>query len=142
MKTVLAKTNEIPAQWHIVDAQGKVLGRLASAVAQLLIGKGKVLYSPHQLCGDFVVIINADKVRVTGRKLEQKVYYRHSGYPGGIRSRTAGELMATKPADVVRFAIKGMLPKNRLGMAMLRRVKIYAGSDHPHEAQIPKPLEL
>lgn len=141
-KTFSAKKEEIERIWYIVDAQDKVLGRMASEVAKVLRGKHKPIYTPHVDTGDHVVIINADKVRLTGDKLDKKIYYRHSGYPGGIKSATAREMMEKKPETVIEKAVKGMLPKNRLGRAMFTKLKVYTGSDHPHKAQKPIPLEL
>ncbi len=141
-KTFSAKKEEIERIWYIVDAQDKVLGRLASEVAKILRGKHKPIYTPHVDTGDHVVVINADKVRFTGDKLDKKIYYRHSGYPGGIKSATAREMMKKKPATVIEKAVRGMLPKNRLGRAMFTKLKVYTGSDHPHKAQKPIPLEL
>ncbi len=127
-------------QWYIVDAGGKVLGRLASEVAKVLRGKHKPTFSPHVDGGDFVVVVNAKGVKLTGKKLEQKVYYRHSEYPGGLRSTTAEEKLKTRPDAVVHLAVKGMLPKNRLGRGLLKKLKVYAGPEHPHQAQLPQPL--
>ncbi len=141
-KTFSAKKEEIERIWYIVDAQDKVLGRMASEVAKVLRGKHKPIYTPHVDTGDHVVIINADKVRLTGDKLDKKIYYRHSGYPGGIKSATAREMMEKKPETVIEKAVRGMLPKNRLGRAMFTKLKVYTGSDHPHKAQKPIPLEL
>jgi large subunit ribosomal protein L13 len=128
--------------WLVVDASGKTLGRLATQVADALRGKRKPEYTPHIDVGDFVIVVNAERVSVTGRKLEQKRYYRHSGYPGGLRSRTLREQLERRPTEVIRKAVKGMLPRNRLGRAQLLKLKIYAGPEHPHEAQSPKPLPL
>ncbi len=127
-------------QWYSVDAGGKVLGRLASEVAKVLRGKHKPTFSPHVDGGDFVVVVNAKGVKLTGKKLEQKVYYRHTGYPGGLRSTTAEEKLKTRPDAVVHLAVKGMLPKNRLGRGLLKKLKVYAGPEHPHQAQLPQPL--
>lgn len=127
-------------QWYIVDASGKVLGRLASEVAKVLRGKHKPTFSPHLDGGDFVVVVNAKGVKLTGKKLEQKVYYRHSEYPGGLRSTTAENKLKTRPDAVVHLAVKGMLPKNRLGRRLLTKLKVYAGPEHPHQAQLPQPL--
>ncbi len=127
-------------QWYIVDAGGKVLGRLASEVANVLRGKHKPTFTPHVDGGDFVVVVNAKGVKLTGKKLEQKVYYRHSEYPGGLRSTTAEEKLKTRPDAVVHLAVKGMLPKNRLGRGLLKKLKVYAGPEHPHQAQLPQPL--
>jgi large subunit ribosomal protein L13 len=127
-------------QWYIVDAEGKVLGRLATEVARILRGKHKPSFSPHIDGGDFVIIVNAGRVSLTGKKLEQKIYYRHSGYPGGLRASTAKHMLETKPNNVVQLAVKGMLPKNRLGRELLRKLKVYPGPEHPHQAQNPQPL--
>lgn len=142
MKTYSAKPGEIVRQWYVIDAEGQTLGRLATRVADTLRGKGKPQYTPHTDTGDFVVIVNAEKVAVTGKKLDQKMYHRHSGYPGGLTSRTLREQLDRRPTDVLRKAVKGMLPKNKLASAQLLKLKIYAGPDHPHEAQAPKPLKL
>jgi large subunit ribosomal protein L13 len=140
MKTWNAKPAEVQRRWYVVDAEGETLGRLATRVADTLRGKGKPEYTPHVDTGDFVVVVNAEKVAVTGKKLEQKLYYRHSGYPGGLRSRTLAVELERRPAEVLRKAVKGMLPRNRLGRAQIRKLKIYAGPEHPHEAQQPQPL--
>ncbi len=129
-------------KWYVVDATDLVLGRLATRVASTLRGKNNPAFTPHVDCGDFVVVVNAEKIRLTGNKLDQKIYYRHSGYPGGIRSRTAGELLAKRPEDVLRKAVVGMLPKNRLGRQLAHKLKIYAGGEHPHTSQKPEPLPL
>ena len=142
MKTYSAKPGEIIRQWYVVDAEGQTLGRLATRIADTLRGKGKPQYTPHTDTGDFVVVVNAEKVAVTGKKLDQKMYHRHSGYPGGLTSRTLREQLDRRPTDVLRKAVKGMLPKNKLASAQLLKLKIYAGPDHPHEAQAPKPLKL
>lgn len=142
MKTYSAKPGEIVRQWYVVDAEGQILGRLATRIADTLRGKGKPEYTPHTDTGDFVVVVNAEKVAVTGNKLDQKMYHRHSGYPGGLTSRTLREQLDRRPTDVLRKAVKGMLPKNKLASAQLLKLKIYAGPDHPHEAQAPKPLKL
>jgi len=142
MKTYSAKPGEIVRQWYVVDAEGQTLGRLATRIADTLRGKGKPQYTPHTDTGDFVVVVNAEKVAVTGKKLDQKMYHRHSGYPGGLASRTLREQLDRRPTDVLRKAVKGMLPKNKLASAQLLKLKIYAGPDHPHEAQAPKPLKL
>jgi large subunit ribosomal protein L13 len=136
MKTYSTKASDLKPAWHVIDASGRTLGRLASEVATLLMGKRKPIYTPHLNTGDFVVVLNASKVRVTGRKAEQKTYYRHSGYPGGLKSVTYTKLMETHPTRVIEHAVKGMLPHNRLGRDMLRRLKVYAGDVHPHEAQV------
>ncbi len=142
MKTYSAKKGEIAREWYVVDADGKTLGRLATAIADTIRGKRKPQYTPHTDTGDFVVVINAEKIAVTGQKLDQKLYYRHSGYPGGLRSRTLREQLDRQPTEVLRKAVKGMLPRNRLSRAQINKLKIYAGPEHPHEAQAPKPLPL
>ena len=141
MKTYSAKPREISQHWYLVDAESRTLGRLATQIADLLRGKGKPQFTPHIDTGDFVVVVNAEKVRVTGKKLEQKVYYRHSGYPGGLRERTLAEQLERRPEEVLRRAVKGMLPKNRLAAAQITKLKIYAGPEHPHAAQNPTPIE-
>jgi large subunit ribosomal protein L13 len=141
-KTWNAKTGEVTRQWYVVDAEGKILGRLATQIAETLRGKGKPQYTPHVDTGDFVVVVNAEKIAVTGKKLDDKLYYRHSGYPGGLRSRPLREELDRRPTEVLRRAVKGMLPRNRLGRAQLKKLKIYAGPEHPHEAQGPAPLPL
>ena len=129
-------------QWYVVDAQGKVLGRMASEIAKVLRGKNKPIFTPNADAGDFVIVINARGVKLTGKKLQQKIYYRHTDYPGGIRERTAEKMLEEKPEDLVRLAVKGMLPKNRLSKKLVTKLKIYAGSEHPHEAQKPRPLAV
>jgi large subunit ribosomal protein L13 len=141
MKTYSAKPREIEQAWRLVDADGRTLGRLATEIADVLRGKHKPVYTPHVDTGDFVVVVNAEKVRVTGKKLEQKIYYRHSGYPGGLRERTLAEQLERRPEEVIRRAVRGMLPKNKLAAAQLRKLKIYAGPEHPHAAQNPAPLK-
>jgi large subunit ribosomal protein L13 len=141
MKTYTAKPGEIERQWYVVDAEAKTLGRLATQIADVLRGKGKPAYTPHVDTGDFVIVVNAEKIHVTGQKLDQKIYYRHSGYPGGLRERTLREQLARRPEEVLRKAVKGMLPKNKLASAQLRKLKIYAGPAHPHAAQNPEPLQ-
>ena len=141
MKTYNAKPGEIARDWYVVDADGQILGRLATQIAETLRGKGKPQYTPHVDTGDFVIVVNAEKIHVTGNKLDQKRYYRHSGYPGGLRSRTLREQLDRRPTEVLRVAVKGMLPKNRLARQQITKLKIYAGPEHPHEAQNPKPLE-
>ena len=141
-KTWNAKPGEIARDWYLVDADGQTLGRLATQIADTLRGKRKAQYTPHVDTGDFVVVVNAEKIAVTGQKLDQKMYHRHSGYPGGLRSRTLREQLSRRPEEVLRKAVKGMLPRNRLSRAQLTKLKIYAGPDHPHEAQAPKPLPL
>ncbi|MGQ9598179.1 MAG: 50S ribosomal protein L13 [Anaerolineae bacterium] len=140
MRTFTAKKEEIKREWYLVDAEGQTLGRLASRIAPIIKGKHKSIYTPHLDCGDFVVVINADKVRVTGRKLDQKMYYWHSQYPGGIKSVTLREQLSRYPERVVQAAVRGMLPKNKLGRRMIKKLKVYAGDSHPHQAQQPKPL--
>ena len=137
-------TKEALAQreWHIVDADGKILGRMASEIARVLRGKNKVIFTPNADTGDFVIVINAKGVRLSGHKLDDKIYYRHTNYPGGIRSRTAANLLENKPEDLIHLAVKGMLPKNRLGRKLAAKLKVYAGAEHPHAAQKPKPLAI
>jgi large subunit ribosomal protein L13 len=142
MKTLFAKKSDVEKKWYIVDADGMVVGRLASRVAMILRGKNKPIYTPHVDTGDFVVIVNADKVRLTGNKLNQKVYYHHSGYPGGLKKETAKDLMKNSPEKIIFTAIRGMLPKNRLGRQQLKKLKVYSGPDHPHKAQNPEPLKI
>ncbi|MGZ5313604.1 MAG: 50S ribosomal protein L13 [Solirubrobacterales bacterium] len=141
-KTFVATPANRQRDWYVVDAQGKTLGRLATQLADILRGKRKPEYTPHCDTGDFVVVVNAEKITVTGRKLEQKRYYRHTGYPGGIRSRTLAEMLDRQPEEVIRKAVKGMLPRNRLARQQLRKLKVYAGEEHPHAAQQPKPIEI
>jgi large subunit ribosomal protein L13 len=141
MKTYTAKPGEIERHWYVVDAEAKTLGRLATQIADVLRGKDKPAYTPHVDTGDFVIVVNAEKVHVTGQKLDQKIYYRHSGYPGGLRTRTLREQLERRPEEVLRKAVKGMLPKNKLASGQLRKLKIYAGPDHPHAAQNPEPLQ-
>src|SRR3954453_1211049 len=141
-KTWNAKPGEITRRWYVVDAEGQTLGRLATRIADTLRGKGKAEYTPHVDTGDFVVVVNAEKIQVTGNKLDQKMYHRHSGYPGGLRSRTLREQLDRRPTEVIRKAVKGMLPRNRLGRAQIRKLKIYAGPDHPHVAQAPQELKV
>jgi len=142
MKSFVAKKEDISRDWFVVDATDQVLGRLASEVARRLRGKNKTQFTPHVDTGDFVVVINADKVNLTGRKMEQKMYHRHSGYPGGIRSINARCMLDTHPERVLISAVRGMLPKNRLGRQMLKKLKVYTGPEHPHQAQQPQPLSL
>jgi len=141
MKTYTAKPREIEQIWYLVDAEGKTLGRLATQIAGLLRGKGKPQYTPHIDTGDFVVVVNAERIHVTGNKLAQKLYYRHSGYPGGLRVRTLAEQLERRPEEVLRKAVKGMLPKNKLAARQIVKLKVYAGPDHPHEAQNPVAIE-
>jgi large subunit ribosomal protein L13 len=140
MKTYSAKPGEIHRDWYVVDADGKTLGRLATQIADRLRGKGKPQFTPHVDTGDFVIVVNAEKIAVTGNKMEDKLYYRHSGYPGGLRVRPLREQLERRPTEVLRKAVKGMLPKNKLSSAQINKLKIYAGPDHPHEAQAPKPF--
>jgi large subunit ribosomal protein L13 len=140
--TYSPKISEIERSWHVVDAEGLVLGRLATEVARILRGKHKPTYTPHLDTGDHVVIVNADKVVLTAGKAERKTVYRHSGYPGGLKSQRFADVMARKPEDAVRRTIRGMLPKNRLGRQMLTKLKVYAGPNHPHAAQKPQPLDV
>ena len=142
MRTFSPKTAEIERAWHVVDARGLVLGRVASEVARVLRGKHKPIFAPHLDTGDFVIVVNAADVVITANKADKKIAYRHSGYPGGLKQRTYGELLAAKPEEVVRRAVKGMLPKGPLGRQMLRKLKVYAGPTHPHDAQKPTPLDL
>jgi large subunit ribosomal protein L13 len=142
MKTWNAKPGVVERRWYVVDAEGQTLGRLATQIADTLRGKRKPEYTPHVDTGDFVVVVNAEKIAVTGQKLDQKMYYRHSGYPGGLRQRTLREQLDRRPTEVIRKAVKGMLPRNRLGRAQLGKLKVYAGPDHPHTAQSPEPLEV
>jgi large subunit ribosomal protein L13 len=142
MRTWNAKPGELDRRWYLVDAEGKTLGRLATEIANTLRGKGKPQYTPHVDTGDFVVVVNAEKITVTGKKLEQKRYYRHSGYPGGLKSRLLREQLERRPTEVLRTAVKGMLPKNRLARQQINKLKIYAGPEHPHEAQKPQPLNV
>ena len=142
MKTFSAKKEDVNNEWLLVDADGKVLGRLASEIARRLRGKHKPIYTPHTDTGDFVIVVNADKITLTGNKLDNKMYYSHSGYPGGLKETTAGKMLQEKPTEVLRSAVRGMLPKNSLGRAMLKKLKIYSGSVHPHEAQCPHIMEI
>ena len=142
MKTWNAKPRELPRRWYVVDAEGQTLGRLATQIADTLRGKRKAEYTPHVDTGDFVVVVNAEKVAVTGSKLDQKRYYRHSGYPGGLRSRTLADMLQRRPEEVIRRAVKGMLARILLGRAQIRKLKIYAGPEHPHAAQQPEPMEV
>jgi len=142
VRTFTAKPEDIQREWFVVDAEGQTLGRLASRIAPILRGKHKPIYTPHMDCGDYVIVINAEKVRVTGRKLDQKIYYRHSGYPGGLKSISLRDQLAKHPERVIEAAVRGMLPKNKLGRRMFKKLKVYAGDSHPHQAQQPKPLKL
>lgn len=142
MGTYSAKKEDIERKWHLVDANGKTLGRLATVVASVLKGKNKPIYTTHIDTGDFVIVVNAGRVHLTGRKLDQKTYYSHSGFPGGLKSVTAGTLMKSNPEEVVKMAVEGMLPKTRLGKQMLSKLKVYAGEQHPHEAQQPVEMKI
>jgi len=142
MKTVFVKPASAERKWYVIDAEGKVMGRIAARVASMLRGKTKAIFAPHQELGDYVVVINADKAIVTGRKAQQKLYYRHSGYPGGLKSQTFEKLAARHPTEPLEHAIKGMLPKGPLGRKMAKNAKIYAGAEHPHAAQNPTAIEL
>ena len=142
MATFSAKKNEIDRSWFLVDAQDKVLGRLATKIAAVLRGKHKPVFTPHIDTGDFVIVINAEKIHLTGTKLDNKMYYRHSGYPGGIKSISAGDLLEKKPEAVIQHAVRGMLPKNKLGRQQLKKLKVYSGTDHPHDSQMPQELKI
>jgi len=142
MKTFSAKPDEVERQWYVVDAADRPLGRLASFVASHLRGKHKPIYTPHVDTGDHIVVINAEKVTLSGRKWDDKMYYRHSGYPSGLTTTSAREMVETRPENLVMFAVRGMLPKNPLGRKMLKKLRVYAGAEHPHEAQHPQPLEF
>src|SRR5881398_3232403 len=141
-KTWNAKPGEIVRRWYVVDAEGKTLGRLATQIADTLRGKRKPEYTPHIDTGDFVVVVNAEKISVTGAKRQEKMYYRHSGYPGGLKSRTLNDMLERRPEEVIRLAVRGMLPRTRLGRKQLTKLKVYAGPDHPHAAQQPQPMAL
>jgi large subunit ribosomal protein L13 len=144
LKTYIASEKEIQAskRWYVVDAEGQVLGRLASKIAHILRGKNKPIYSPHQDAGDFVIVVNAEKINLTGKKMQQKTYFRHSGYPGGVTETSVDLMLKTHPERVIESAVKRMLPKNSLGRSMGTKLKIYAGPNHPHKAQSPQKLEL
>jgi large subunit ribosomal protein L13 len=142
MKTYLAPIDEIDKKWHVVDAEGKVLGRLATEIASRLRGKHKPTYCTFMDNGDFVVVVNAEKIRLTGKKMDEKLYHHHTGFMGGLKTATAKEMMEKKPTEIIRLAVQGMLPKNSLGRAQLKKLKIYAGTEHPHTAQQPTILEL
>jgi large subunit ribosomal protein L13 len=142
MKTFSARPRDIKREWYLVDATDQVLGRLASAIALRLRGKHKAIFTPHMDTGDFIIVTNVEKIRVTGNKALQKMYYRHSGYPGGLRERTLRQQLERQPTEVIRKAVKGMLPRNKLGRAQLTKLKIYVGPDHPHSAQAPTTLEV
>jgi large subunit ribosomal protein L13 len=142
MKTYVANSENRERNWLLVDAEGQTLGRLATQIADALRGKRKAEYTPHVDTGDFVVVVNAEKISVTGQKRQEKMYYRHSGYPGGLKSRSLNDMLERRPEEVIRLAVKGMLPRNRLARKQLTKLKVYAGPDHPHAAQQPQPLEL
>ena len=142
MRTYSARPQEIEREWLVVDAQGQTLGRLATHIAAVLRGKHKPLYTPHLDCGDFVIVVNADKIQVTGKKMDQKIYYRHSGYPGGLKQIVLRRQMERHPERVIESAVRGMLPKNRLGRKMFKKLKVYAGPTHPHQAQQPRAMQL
>jgi large subunit ribosomal protein L13 len=142
MKTFVATPANRQRDWYVVDAEGKTLGRLATQIADALRGKRKPEYTPHCDTGDFVVVVNAEKIRVTGNKVNDKLYHRHSGYPGGLKTRTLGDMLERRPEEVIRKAVKGMLPRNRLGRQQLTKLKVYAGPEHPHTAQQPKQMEV
>jgi large subunit ribosomal protein L13 len=142
MRTLFAKKGEVEQKWYVVDAKDAVLGRLAVKIATQITGKNKTIYTPNTDTGDFIIVINAEKIKLTGRKLDNKVYYRHSGYPGGLRAETARDRMKRCPEKIITDAVWGMIPKGRLGRAMLRKLKVYKGSEHPHEAQKPELLSV
>ncbi|MEA5115861.1 MAG: 50S ribosomal protein L13 [Geobacteraceae bacterium] len=142
MKTQVPRTNDISRDWYVVDADNMVLGRLATRIATVLRGKNKPIFAPSVDTGDFVIVVNAEKIALTGNKLSDKIYYSHSGYPGGIKSIAAGKLMEKKAEELIRKAVKGMLPKNKLATQMLKKLKVYAGGSHPHKAQQPKALQV
>jgi large subunit ribosomal protein L13 len=142
MKTYMANADTVERKWYVIDAKGKTLGRLSSEIAKILRGKNKPSYTPHVDTGDFVIVINAEQVKVTGKKADQKLYRRHSSYPGGLKEMTYSQLMEKKPTEIIRLAVKGMLPNNPLGRKMLKKLKVYAGPVHKHEAQKPELLEI
>ncbi len=142
MTTYNAKSSEVTREWYVVDAKDMVLGRLATRIAEVLRGKHKPIFTPHVDTGDFVIVLNADKIKLTGNKLQKKMYYRHSGYLSGLKSRTAEEMLEKKPEEVILQAVRGMLPKNKLNRKIITKLKVYTGSDHPHQAQQPKNLEV
>jgi len=142
MKTLFAKSTEVVRKWNVIDADGMVVGRLASRVASMLRGKNKPIFTPHADTGDYVIIVNAEKIRFTGNKLEKKTYYRHSGFPGGIKEKTAQKIMNDSPEEIIMMAVRGMLPKNKLGRQQFKKLKVYKGTDHPHKAQNPETLNL
>ena len=142
MKSFMAKTDEVQRKWHIIDAEDKVLGRLATEVSTILCGKNKAIYTPHVDTGDYVIIINAGKIKLTGKKLSQKNYTYHTGYPGGLKQVPYKKLMVEKPEKIIELAVKGMLPKNKIGRAMIKKMKVYAGAEHDHDAQQPEIYEF
>ena len=142
MSTPVAKNEDLQKDWYVVDLEDKVLGRMATEIAKVLRGKHKAIYTPSVDTGDFVIVLNAEKVRLTGNKLSQKMYHRHSGYTGGLTSISAGKMLEKTPEDLIRKAVKGMLPKNKLGRQMFKKLKVYCGADHPHQAQQPKELQV
>ena len=142
MNTFMANPDKLDRKWYVVDAAGCTLGRLSSEVASVLRGKNKTCFTPHVDCGDYVIVVNADKIKVSGKKLDQKIYYHHSDYVGGMKETTLKELLAKKPERVIEFAVKGMLPKNSLGAQMFRKLNVYVGAEHPHAAQKPEPLSF
>lgn len=142
MKTYMPNPSQVERKWYVVDAEGQTLGRLASEVAKVLRGKNKAIYTPHADCGDYVIVVNAEKIKVTGKKLDQKIYYHHSDYVGGMKEQTLKEKLAKKPEDVIYLAVKGMLPKGPLGRQMIKKLHVYAGAEHNHAAQQPKALEI
>ena len=142
MKTYSAKPGDIERSWYLVDADGQTLGRMASQIASILRGKHKPIFTPHMDCGDYVIVVNAEKVHVTGNRLDDKMYYRHSGYPGGLKQTSLREMLKTRPERVIEEAVRRMLPKNNLGRHMLKKLKVYAGPEHQHQAQNPEPLEF
>jgi large subunit ribosomal protein L13 len=142
MKSYMARPASVERKWHLIDAEGQTLGRLATEIARLLRGKNKPQYTPHIDTGDFVVVVNAERVVVTGKKAEQKVYRRHTGYPGGLREMSYEVMLERKPTEILRRAVKGMMPRTRLGRQQIRKLKIYAGPEHPHEAQAPEPYDV
>lgn len=142
MTTYMAKPDEVDKKWYVVDAEGKTLGRLASRIATVLRGKHKPEYTPHVDTGDFVIVVNSEKVTLTGNKWDQKIHYKHSQYPGGLKTKTYGELREKNPQEIIRHAVDGMVPNNKLGKKMMKKLKIYAGPDHPHQAQQPEELEV
>jgi len=142
MKTFIAKKPDLEQKWYIIDAKDKVLGRLSTIIADKLRGKDKPIFSPHMDCGDSIIVINADKVKLTGNKMDKKMYQRHSGFPGGFREETAKHLMERKPTEILRQSVRGMLPKNKLRSVFMAKLKLYAGEEHPHEAQAPEKLDV